>query len=80
MGDIIIAIVGFAVSMVALVTPIVKLNGTIAKLNTTVTILNKTISTNEEANRAEHQELFERIEALEKENTELKTKVGIYHS
>lgn len=79
MWEIVVALLGFIVALVTVMTPVMKLNGTIAKLNTTVELLNQKLSDSEEANKAEHKDFCTRIEHLEKENAKLKTKVGIYH-
>ena len=79
MWAILLALISFAVSMIAVVTPIVKLNGTITKLDTTITLLNRTVKTNEDNNRAAHKEFYSRLDTLDKNQTEIKTKINIYH-
>ena len=79
MWETMVALLGFIVALVTVMTPVIKLNGTIAKLNTTVELLNQKLSDSEEANKAAHKEFYARIDKLEKENAELITKVGIYH-
>ena len=79
MWEIVLGLLGFIGALVAIITPVIKLNGTIAKLNTTVELLNQKLSNSEEANKTAHKEFRNRIDQLEKDNAELKTKMGIYH-
>lgn len=79
MWTIISIIISFIASMIVLVTPIIKLIGAITKLDTTVTLLNGTITDNEAANKSAHKEFYKRLDNLENKQTELKTKMNIYH-
>lgn len=65
---------------IVVITPIIKLNTAISKLIVSLSVLSEELAAMRTKNSEDHGKFFKRIEHLENDVTELKTKVQIYHN
>lgn len=79
MDSFILWIISFLGGVLTLLTPVLKLNATITKLTTIVDALENAYKTSNNKNDKDHTKFYNRIETLENDMVEVKTKIKLYH-